>query len=101
MRRTECTGIPATSAPLAPGNPVLVASGLGGIPFRAAAISWAVRVAVPDGAAAEPVEDLAAVLLTAAMRAEALPPGHDAARAWLADWESLRVGVLAPPPSRV
>lgn len=50
--RTACTGMPSTSAPRAPGRLVLVASGLGGKPFRASAISFAVRAAVPDGASA-------------------------------------------------
>ncbi len=44
--------MPSTSAPRAPSRPVLVASGLGGMSFRASAISRAVRAAVPDGASA-------------------------------------------------
>ena len=50
--RTECTGIPSTSAPRAPASACDVASGLGGRPFRASAMSFAVRAAVPDGASA-------------------------------------------------
>lgn len=50
--RTECTRTPSTSAPRAPSSAVTVASGCGAQPAsaRAAAISCAVRVAVPDGA---------------------------------------------------
>lgn len=50
--RTACTRTPSTSAPRAPSSPVLVASGLGGNPRRASAMSRAVRVAVPEGASA-------------------------------------------------
>ena len=52
--QAECTGTPSTSAPRAPSRPVEVASGIGALPAsrRAAAMSSAVRRAVPDGASA-------------------------------------------------
>ena len=52
--RRPWTRTPSTSAPRAPSRPVEVASGIGALPAsrRAAAISSAVRRAVPDGASA-------------------------------------------------